>query len=169
VEIGNWLLGPAGSLWAIRIAMALLAVGYAVQFRSGVRNSKRLAAFWSIGAAFATYHTWTALDAFHGGSLAEAIESTARRTEGLLGLRVGAGVYVNYAFVAVWWLDAIWRWNGRASGPRWLEIAIDLFLIGISFFGAVVFATGPIRYAGAVAIAVWVCLATQRWRAQQDG
>jgi hypothetical protein len=136
--------------------MALLAIGYTVQVQTGIRNSKRLSVLWCIGAALATYHTWTALHAFHGGSLAEAVESTARRTEALFGVRVGGGVYVNYVFVAVWWLDAIWRWQAPQSRLRPVEIAIDLFLIVMSFFGAVVFASGPIRYVGILAIAVWI-------------
>ena len=142
--------------------MVLLAVGYTIQFRTGVRNSELLAVLWSIGAAFATFHTATALHAFHGGSLSEAIESTARRTEETFGMRVGSGIYVNYAFVAVWWLDAIWRWRFRSSRYRPIENAIDWFLIAISFFGAVVFATGPIRYLGIGAIIVWIWASWKR-------
>ncbi len=119
-ELANWILGPGGSLWAIRAAMALLAIGYA------------------------------------GGSLAEAVESTARRSEALFGVRVGGGVYVNYVFVAVWWLDAIWRWQAPPTRFRPMEFAVDSFLILMSFFGAVVFASGPIRYVGILAIAVWI-------------
>jgi hypothetical protein len=155
-EVGKWLFDPAVSLWAIRIAMAVLALGYTIQFRTGMRNSDLLAVLWSIGAAFATFHTLTALHAFHAGSLNEAIESTARRTEELFGVRVGWGVYVNYLFVALWWIDAFWRLRFRASNYRPIEIAIDLFLIAISFFGAVVFATGPIRYLGISAIMFWI-------------
>jgi hypothetical protein len=162
LEIWHWLLGPAGSLWSIRIAMALLAVAYAVQFRTGVRHSRQLAVLGALGAGMATYHTWTSLSAFHGGSLTEAIESTARRTDALLGIRVGEGVYVNYAFVAVWWLDASWRWRSRGTGWRWLQIAVDFFLISLSFFGAIVFASGPIRYAGIIVVFVWIWLAIVR-------
>lgn len=156
LPVGNWVFDPSVSLWAIRIAMVLLAVGYTIQFRTRVRNSDLLAVLWAIGAAFATFHTMTALHAFHGGSLIEAIESTARRTEEMFGMRVGSGIYVNYAFVAVWWLDALWRWRFRSSHYRPLEIAVDWFLIAISFFGAVVFAIGPIRYLGIGAIIVWI-------------
>lgn len=161
-ELGSWILGPGGSLWAIRGAMALLAIGYALQFRTGVRNSRRIAMLWCIGAALATYHTWTALDAFHGGSLAEAVESTARRTEALFGVRVGGGVYVNYVFIAVWWVDAIWRWQAPQTKLRPMEVAIDLFLILMSFFGAVVFASGPIRSIGIGVIAAWIWMYGKR-------
>ena len=156
LEIGKWLFDPAVSLWAIRIAMAVLALGYTIQFCSGMRNSDLLAVLWSIGAAFATFHTATALHAFHGGSLTEAFESTALRTEEMFGMRVGWGVYVNYLFVAVWWLDTLYRWRYRSSHYRPMEIAVDCFLIAISFFGAVVFATGPIRYLGIATIMVWI-------------
>lgn len=155
-EVGKWLFDPAVSLWAIRIAMAVLALGYTIQFRTGVRNSDLLAVLWGFGAAFATFHTATALHAFHAGSLNEAIESTARRTEELFGVRVGGGVYVNYLFVAVWWMDTLWRWRIRDTKHRTTEIAIDFFLILIAFFGAIVFANGTIRYLGIGTIALWI-------------
>jgi hypothetical protein len=162
-EFVDWLGGPGGSLWAIRGAMACLAVGYTLQIATGVRNTRDIAALWLLGALLATIHTATAISAFHAGSFAEALESTARRTDGLFGVRVGWGVYVNYVFVAAWWLDAFWRWRLRSASLHAVEIGIDFFLISIAFFGAVVFAAGPIRYAGMAFIAIWVILWFRRY------
>jgi hypothetical protein len=160
----------AVSLWSIRIAMALLALGYTIQFgwgphgvspfRGGPRNSKGLAWLWVLGATLASVHIVTALHAFHSGSLAQAVDSTARRTEEMFGVRAGAGVYVNFIFVGVWWLDAAWRWKFRSNESipvrRTIERATDFFLIAISFFGAVVFANGAIRYVGLAVIIGWI-------------
>jgi hypothetical protein len=162
-EMADWLGGPGGSLWAIRLAMACLAVGYALQCLTGVRNTRVIAGLWVFGAALASFHTATAISAFHSGSFGEALESTARRTEAMFGVRVSWGLFVNYVFVAAWWLDAIWRWQFRPAPLRAVEIGIDFFLISIAFFGSVVFATGPIRYVGLVVMAIWVALWFRRY------
>jgi hypothetical protein len=152
------------------MAMALLALGYTVQFGwgpcgaspfcCGPRNSKGLARLWILGATLASVHMVTALHAFHSGSLAQAIDSTARRTEEMFGVRAGAGVYVNFIFVGVWFLDAAWRWKFQSNESipirRTIERATDFFLIAISFFGAVVFASGGIRYVGLAFILGWI-------------
>jgi hypothetical protein len=157
-EIADWFGGPAGSLWAIRLAMACLAFGYAFQFHSGVRNIRAISVLWIFGAMLAGFHTVTAISAFHSGSFEEAWVSTASRTEAMFGVRVGWGLYVNYVFVAIWWLDAAWRWQIRTESLRSVELGIDFFLIGMAIFGSVVFATGPIRYVGLLVMAIWVAL-----------
>ena len=81
---------------------------------------------------------------------------TARQTEEALGLRVGAGVYANYAFLAVWIADAFWWWLWPASfrgRPRALDAAIRLFLLFMFVNGAIVFARGPVRIAGVAVVA----------------
>jgi hypothetical protein len=64
---------------------------------------------------------------------------------------VGAGVYFNYLFVALWLLDVAWWWlcpAGYLARPAWLGIALQGYLFFIAFNGAVVFASGPIRWVG---------------------
>jgi len=158
-------LAQQASLWAIRIAMAILAVGYWMQIRTRQRNSKPIAWLWVCGASLAAVHTVSALWAFHGGSHADAVVATADRTEALFGIRVGAGVYVNYVFVVVWWLDAALRAGSlrwlpdHSRGPMALRVvgyAIDGFLIGMAISGSIVFASGPIRYVGLACMGIWI-------------
>ncbi len=142
--------------------MACLAVGYGLQFRGMPRNSRVLAGLWVLGASLTTLHIGLALWAFHDGSHANAVASTAQRTEDLLGLRVGAGIYANYVFALVWWWDAAVRWSGWERIPFWCQAAIDGFLIAMAIFASIVFAAGPIRYVGLVVLLAWMVLAASR-------
>jgi hypothetical protein len=152
------------SLWAIRCAMALLALGYTLQFLGSRRNSATMAWIGVAGVALASIHVGTAFWAFHSGSHTLAFESTADRTEALLGIRAGHGIYVNYVFVGVWWMDTALRggWLGETS--KWLQWGIDLFLIAMAIFGSVIFAEGPIRFVGLGVIALWIGLGLARVR-----
>ena len=138
------------SLWAIRLSMACLIANYWFLIRGSGRTAREVVAIWGAGAILAAIHTVSALGAFHGWSHWDAVEATANKTEALLGIRIGAGVYVNYAFVVAWLMDAAWRlatcFSGISPSPKWWNRTIDLFLIFIAINGAIVFANGPIRW-----------------------
>lgn len=95
------------------------------------------AAVWGWGALAAAFHVAVALHAGHAWSHAAAV----RHTEAATG--VGAGVWVNYAFVAVWLADAAWlavspaRYQRR---PRWAAWGVHGFLAFVVVNAAVVFA-----------------------------
>lgn len=181
--------GPA-SLWAIRLALACMVLRYgwllsplrrsaiSVQHASpqppqwpGSSIPQRWSEWiWFAGALLAFAHTLSALAVFHGWSHRQAVLATEAQTEALLGIRVGAGVVINYLFVAVWLIDAMWLLAiSHARLPRppkaW-SIAAHAFLIFIAINGAIVFAQGPIRWislAALVALLVaWVRLLRMR-------
>jgi hypothetical protein len=181
----RWELAGPASLWAIRLALACMVVRYGWQLRI-LRHcavSEQVASsqppdrpdsspqpwsewIWFAGALLAFAHTLSALAVFHEWSHRQAVLATEAQTEALLGIRVGAGVIVNYIFVAVWLIDAMWLLAGRYGWlprpPRAWSIAAHAFLIFIAINGAVVFAQGPIRWislAALVALLVaWVRL-----------
>ena len=67
-------------------------------------------------------------------------------------------MYVSYAFVAVWLLEA-WRWRWRpAAEARAITWTTRVFFLVIILNGAVIFAAGPRRIAGALLVAwlVWI-------------
>jgi hypothetical protein len=104
----------------------------------------------------AVLHVLVAFHFRHGWSHASAVAETARQTEEALGVAIGAGVYVNYLFIAVWLADAAWWWVSPATfsaRPSPLDRAIRLFLLFIFVNGAIVFPKGPIRFAGIVIVA----------------
>lgn len=155
----RWLaasLPQLASLWAIRISVACMLIAYWLQISTGNRSQRELLWFWWAGFVLAALHTVSALWAFHGGSHATAVNATADKTEAWFGWRFGAGVYVNYAFVLVWGLDALARTRRWGPGPLWLQRTIDGFLIFVAINGAIVFAEGPIRWISLAGVSVMI-------------
>lgn len=110
---------------------------------------------WTVGALAAVVHSVLAFDLRHGWSHATAYLDTARQTGAVTGLVWGGGLFFNYVFLAVWTADAIWWWTAPESfrqRPRFLDRAVRGFLWFMFLNGTVVFAHGPIRWAGAAAV-----------------
>lgn len=108
----------------------------------------------AIGVTLCAIHIVLAMASVHGWSHAAAAEAIASQTEAVYGLRWGGGMYVNYAFVLVWALDA---WLSRspshrldAPSVRW---AIRIFYAIVIFNAAVVFARGSMRVVGVALVA----------------
>jgi len=116
-------------------------------------------------------HSTTAFYLFYGGSHAIARELTMRQTAALTGIDFPGGIYVNYAFLAIWTADAAWRIfapRSYARRPRALTLAVHGFIFFIMVNGAVVFADGWARILGAVAVSAvvlaWAARHVQRSR-----
>ena len=113
-------------------------------------------ALYSAGAVLLVAHTIAAFQLYHGWSHDAAWAATALRSEAVTGFASGAGLYLNYLFVALWTADAAWWWvrpRAYARRSRAIEIAIFAFFVFMFVNGAVVFAAGPMRIAGAAAVA----------------
>jgi hypothetical protein len=155
------------SLWSIRLAMICLVACLALEILGVRRVDRRLSALWLLGALFSFGHSLGAFGAFHHFDHAEALESTATQTEAFLGVRVGAGLYVNYVFVAVW----LWDASARMTAPQWyarLPAATTWivygFLIFIAINGTIVFKSGLIRGLGIACLVGLLLLWWQRKR-----
>ena len=111
--------------------------------------------FWAAGALLALIHSVAAFGQFYGWSHETARVMTARQTAEATGIDFGGGIYVNYVFVAVWLLDAIW-WcafpRGYAARPRPISWAIHGFIFFIVLNGSFVFADGWARLLGGAAV-----------------
>ena len=141
----------SASLWAIRVAMVIMVAVLAAELRGAKPTTRLIAWLWLLGALFALAHSVSALTTFHHGSQAAALESTAAQTEQLLGIRFGAGLYINYLFVVVWLADAAFRLLGRSRYawlPSWYRPMVIGFLVFIAINGAIVFQSGWIRIIG---------------------
>ena len=86
-----------------------------------------------------------------------AIAHTARQTAALTGLNWGGGLYVNYAFIALWVGDAMLWWRDRSSYERrsaaWRDALLAIFVF-MFVNGGIVFAHGPARAVGLIAVGV---------------
>ena len=119
---------------------------------------------WLLGAAAYLAHVAAAFATHHGWSHAAAYAYTASRTEALLGLAWGGGLWVNYAFTVLWTAEALW-WRMRpASYARrsrvWMPAVRGAFLFMI-VNGAVVFVDGAGRWLGVAIVAALLAI----WRA----
>ena len=141
-----------GSIW---LSLVAWAAAEWLRLSSRRRGAAAARLLWTGGLLLAALHVVSAFQLRHGWSQASAFQETARQTQELLGFRFGGGLYVNHAFLAVWLADAAWWWLRPASfsaRPRALDTSIRLFLLFIFVNGAIVFADGPIRLLGGVAV-----------------
>ncbi len=123
---------------------------------------------WLLGAAAYLAHVAAAFATHHGWSHAAAYTYTAERTDALLGLAWGGGLWVNYAFTVLWVGEALW-WQLRPAGyarraPAWTPAVRGAFLFMI-VNGAVVFVDEPGRWLGVAIVAVLIGI----WRGKTRG
>lgn len=160
MRIAPWLLAATPvaetpwqfvALLAIRAALPLFVAVLAAEAFGRHRSLRPIAALWLLGAGLAVWHSFGALLAFHDGSQQQAFQSTADQTQELLGVAFGAGLYVNYAFLAVWWFDAAlaFFWPARHRRlPRTYHRGALGFLCFIALNATVVFKSGWLRWFG---------------------
>jgi hypothetical protein len=137
------LLGWAASEWErVRSAMG-----------SAAERSARL--LFTFGGLFLVVHSIAAFHVRYGWSQQAALRDTAQQTLAVTAMAVGAGLFVNYAFVLVWLGEIFWWWR-FPEGYRGRARALDLAARGLFFFmfanGAFVFVRGPLRWIGAAAL-----------------
>ncbi|MGH9673937.1 MAG: hypothetical protein ACRD44_12215 [Bryobacteraceae bacterium] len=146
------------TLWTIRASL--------IFYFPGLRS--RLA--WTAGCLLYLAHVAAAFHFHHDWSHAAAYRATARQTAQTLGVDWGGGLWFNYAFTVAWCADALWWWiapASRARRPRWLAAALHAFLAFMWLNGAVVFASGFVRWlaiGGALLLATLFIRRTRRPR-----
>lgn len=133
---------PADLVTRQTARVALLFWGLAtVALLLGRRAFARAA--WTVGAATFLVHVATAFDQVHGWSHAAAF----RHVEAASGF--GAGVFVSYAFTALWAADAAWWWidqSGYDARPMWLDRLVHGFMAFVVFNGTVIYEAGFVRW-----------------------
>src|SRR5207244_1685286 len=90
--------------WTVRGAVSLYLLALVVRYCAAVRPAWLRTArwLWTAGYVALVIHVFCAFQFFHHWSHAAAYAATARQTEQVVGLNWGGGLYVNYAFMAVW-------------------------------------------------------------------
>lgn len=123
---------------------------------------------WLLGALTYLAHVAAAFAFHHDWSHAAAYAYTAARTEELFGLDWGGGLWVNYAFTAIWIGEGLW-WQLRPAHcqrrSRIWQLAVRAFFLFMIANGAVIFVEGPRRLlgVGVLAALVWI------WRRDAPG
>ena len=166
---------PAAPLVALTIwtALALYAAGeYGRTRRPAAAWARRV---WLLGALVYLAHVGAAFGTHHDWSHAAAYAYTAARTAALIGLDWGGGLWVNYAFTAIWVGEGLW-WQLRPThyarrSAVWTPAVRGVFLFMIAN-GAVIFVEGPRRALGlgvlAALVWIWRTGAQPRERDQRD-
>jgi hypothetical protein len=130
-----------GSAW-VTVLFWLVGVSLLWLRRYGEYSDDIARAWWVAGWGFALVHTVVVFQLFEW-SHAAAVAHTER------GSGFGAGVYVNYLFLAVWTADVVWLCTAPRSyqrRPRWVAAAVHGFLAFVVFNAAVVYGTGFPRW-----------------------
>ena len=160
------------TLNTVRIALVCYAivVGFLLAECRGRRWRILLRPMWTIGCIAIVAHVVAAFHYTHHWSQQDAIQSTARKTEQLIGWAFGEGLYFNYLFLLVWIADVLFWWlrpERYETRPACLEYGIHGYLFFIAFNGAVIFESGVTRIGGIVAIVIFAVILLRRWLASR--
>jgi len=144
----------------IRITIWLAMGLYAL---STIRRSRCL---YTAGLAAYLAHVAAVFHFAHGWSHSAAYEYTAQRTAEVTGNAVGAGLFVNYAFTAMWIADAVWWWTNRRTyegRSRWFDLLVHAIFVFMIFNSTVIFASGPVQWYGATICALVAVGLVRSW------
>jgi len=133
--------------------VSLVAWATAEWRRARAPRAARLA--FTLGFVALVLHSLAAFHARYGGSHALALADTARQTERATGRALGAGLYVNYGFLALWAVEVLLWWRAPASyraRPRALAWSVRVAFVFMFVNGAIVFAGGPVRALGVACV-----------------
>jgi len=121
--------------WSARLFVACYVLRLCIDV-AGCRDAKsqRWARwFWTLGCGIFVVHVSITFHLLHEWSHAAAYEHVMRRTREMTGLASGVGLYVNYAFGALWIADTLvwWRrldWSEKRV-PYWIVQGVFAFLV----------------------------------------
>ena len=102
------------SIW---LAMVLFIAGESGRAFTPADRKPPAWAAWTFlaGCIIAIVHTVLAFAIAHNWSHADAVHDTARLTKEMYGVDFGQALYMNYVFLAVWLMDAVW-WMAAPAG-----------------------------------------------------
>jgi hypothetical protein len=146
-----------GSIWRALACFVAAQAGF--RRASGGRSATwALPAYW-IGFALALAHFLAAFHWHYGWSHDRAVAATAEQTARVFGVNWGGGVWVNYAFLAAWLIDAVVRTTRPARGvatPSAGTWALRAFYLIVIANGAITFARWPMNLVGVALVAALI-------------
>ena len=115
---------------------------------------------FAAGLAAMVVHSYLAFALRYDFSFQAALVDAARQIEAVTGRPSSPrGFYMNYVFLAWWALEAAAWWlapESYARRPTWLRWLSRAFFAFMFVNGAIVFAAGPVRAFGALAVAATI-------------
>jgi len=146
-------LGEFLTRWTVRSALLLYVVGLALRANASGSCARLVWArrAWTAGCCAFLLHVACAFQFYYHWSHTIAYAATARRTEEVVGLDWGGGLFANYAFTLLWTADTCWWWYGLCryqARPRGVEWVVQGFLGFMVFTAVVPFGVGAVRWVG---------------------
>lgn len=139
-------------------------------------NPKRLRvrqSLFALSAVVFLTHVTLAFHVFYDWSQTTALADVRRQTREVTGLEWSIGLWINYAFAALWIAEALWlcfRAGHHAARPAWVTRLVRGIFWFMAFNGAVVFVKGPQKWLGLViclgAAVAWALRGTKPVRAR---
>lgn len=114
LALGWWLIRL--TIW-LSVAAWLLRVFVEVSGRLFAMRDRLIRWSWLIGALACVAHVIVAMGFGHCWSLGNAMRHTAMETRRVLGVELPLSVFVNFAFVAWWLIDAVREFRSREVRP----------------------------------------------------
>lgn len=174
------MIGDLLTRWTIRIALGCWVAGCGLEMsRDNTRRGPLQMWLWVVGCVFYWLHVLAAYHYFHDWSQQAAFESVRQQSAEVVGVGFGYGIIFNWLFGFVWIADCLWLWLRHRSvgretneprGNRW-HIAAQAFMLFMWLNGAIVFATGAIRWVSIglfTALIVRFVLTRKQWSMKLD-
>ncbi len=150
-----------GTIWFAIVLFVAAEAGKAAAVRTGHPVVGWPWAAWMAGAVLLAIHIAIALDVHHDWRHASVVRTVEDQTRRVYGVSVGAGVWINYAFLSLWLLEALW-WrldpHRYFSRPQRLTVVMRTLYALIMVNGAVLFAAPARRILGVLLMIalVWI-------------
>jgi len=170
------------TVWSIRLSLLLFALVVFLRLcefmclceRGGTAHSggtwRSVRAAWVAGCLFAVLHVVAVFAYVMDWNHQAAVNDTARKTQQLIGVSFGGGVYFNYAFLLVWVFDAGWWcvWPAYYRRRAWLwDVSLIGYLWFIAFNATVIFESGITRWLGLLVTLAMVLTCGGVWLARK--
>ena len=147
-------LAVGGTIW---VALLLYVIG---EYGRGHQPRAWWARpVWVLGSLFYVAHVTVAFALHHDWSHAVASAHTTAETKAIVGIDSGVGIWVNYAFTAIWIGEGLWACRWTPDADRRISRAVRGLFLFMIVNGAIVFVAGPQWWLGVAAImallAIW--------------
>lgn len=151
VRVSVWLACVAWFIGALcRISPPRLKNRFPASSSSLTKLEATCAWSWLIGAALLSIHIVASYTFVYHWNHQAALAATAEDSFRVTGVRASWGVYVNFAFAAIWLSYSLACLTGKRR-HGWFDTAIYLFLAFIVACATILFETGTIRWTATVA------------------
>jgi len=145
------------------LAVGMMLLSPLQPWREASPSVRRVRLCWSLAWLAFVIHVLFAFHHAHHWSHRDAMRQTGEESG------FAEGIFVSYFFMLLWTADVTWWWihlESHVRRPGWMGAAIHAFIAFIIFNGAVVYESGPVRWAGLTATVLLGALALRRLKRQ---